>query len=169
MKLDLGCGTHKRPGFLGVDISPDCAADIVHDLRVTPWPFDDQSVDDVHCAHFFEHLTGAERVRFMEELYRVMKPGAVARMITPYWTSMDAVQDPTHQWPPIAETSYNYFNKAWRDLAGLQHYGIDCDFDLNFRFQLNPELQGRPPKDQQFAARFYVNAVKELTALLTRR
>jgi Methyltransferase domain len=169
MKLDLGCGTHKREGFTGVDISSACSADVVHDLRIRPWPFADQSVEEVHCAHFFEHLNGMERVAFMEEMYRVMKVGSVARMITPYWTSMDAVQDPTHQWPPIAETSYNYFSKAWRDLAGLQHYGIHCDFALDFQFHLHPDMQGRSPKEQQFAARFYVNVVKELIAILTRR
>lgn len=90
MKLDLGSGGNKRQGFLGVDISSDCDADIVHDLRVSPWPFDDASVEEVHCSHFFEHLTGAERVSFMEELYRIMQPGARAVLITPYWSSMDA-------------------------------------------------------------------------------
>jgi len=169
MNLDLGCGAHKRNGFLGVDISSECGADIVHDLRVTPWPFPDQSVDEVFCSHFFEHLTGAERVPFMEELYRVLKPGATARMITPYWTNMAAVQDPTHQWPPVAEASYLYFNKAWRDQCGLQHYGIGCDFDLDFAFQLAPELQQRSQQEKQFAARFYVNAINELTATLRRR
>jgi len=169
MKLDLGCGTHKREGHVGVDISPDCGADIVHDLRVTPWPFADASVDEVHCAHFFEHLDGTERLRFMEELFRILKPGATARVVTPYWTSMDAIQDPTHRWPPIAETSYKYFNKAWREEAGLQHYGIYCDFDVDFAFKLDPAIAGRPAHEQQFAARFYVNAVSELTANLRRR
>ena len=83
----------------------------------------------------------------MEELHRVMKPGAVAHMITPYWTSVGAIQDPTHQWPPIAEAAYYYFNKAWRERGGLQHYGIDCDFDFEFTYCLAPELQQRPEQE----------------------
>lgn len=169
MKLDLGCGAHKREGFVGVDISAACGADVVHDLRATPWPFATHSVEEVFCSHFFEHLTGAERIAFMEELHRVMKPGAVAHIITPYWTSVTAVQDPTHQWPPIAEASYYYFNKAWRDRCGLQHYGIGCDFDCEFSYRLAPELQQRPEQDKQFAARYYVNAISEITAVLRRR
>jgi SAM-dependent methyltransferase len=169
MKLDLGSGGNKRPGFLGVDISADCDADVVHDLRVTPWPFEDGSVEEVHCSHFFEHLTGAERVAFMEELYRVMRPGATAALITPYWSSMDAVQDPTHQWPPVAEGSYYYFSKSWRDQVHISHYGIRCDFDVRFEFLLRKEWQQRPPKEQEFAARHYLNVVRELTAVLTRR
>lgn len=169
MKLDLGSGGHKREGFLGVDISADCNADVVHDLRVVPWPFADASVDAVHCSHFFEHLTGAERLIFMEELYRVMQPGAQAFLITPYWSSMDAVQDPTHQWPPISQGSYYYFNKSWRDQVRIAHYGIRCDFDVRFELILHKEWQQRPPKEQEFAARHYVNVVRELTAVLTRR
>jgi hypothetical protein len=169
MNLDLGCGTHKRSGFVGVDISSDCGADIVHDLRVRPWPFPNVSVDEVHCSHFFEHLTGAERVPFMEELYRILKPGATVKMITPYWTSMGAVQDPTHQWPPIAENSYAYFNKAWRDREGLGHYGIECDFDVNISLRFDPAFSKRSPQEQQFAARHHVNAVHEITAVLRRR
>ncbi|GAA0707597.1 class I SAM-dependent methyltransferase [Dokdonella soli] len=169
MKIDLGCGAHKREGFIGVDISPECGADVVHDLRTTPWPFADSSVDEAYCSHFFEHLTGAQRVDFMAELYRVLKPGALATMITPYWSSMGAMQDPTHQWPPVGEGSYYYFNKAWRDQYGLSHYGIHCDFDLEFSFRLDPALAQRPPQEQQFAARFYVNAVQEMTAVLKRQ
>jgi SAM-dependent methyltransferase len=169
MKLDLGSGGNKREGFLGVDISPDCGADIVHDLRVAPWPFEDASVEEVHCSHFFEHLTGAERIVFVEEMYRVMKPGAQAYMITPYWSSMESVQDPTHQWPPIAQGSYYYFNKTWRDQVRIDHYGIHSDFDIRFEFMLHKEWQQRSPQEQQFAARHYLNVVSELIAVLTRR
>jgi hypothetical protein len=169
MKLDLGSGGNKRPGFLGVDISPDCNADIIHDLRVSPWPFDDASVEEVHCSHFFEHLTGAERILFMEELHRVMQLGAKAYLITPYWSSMDAVQDPTHQWPPISQASYGYFNKGWRDSVRISHYGIRCDFDVRFELILQRGWQERPPKEQEFAVRHYLNVVRELVAVLTRR
>jgi predicted SAM-dependent methyltransferase len=169
MKLDLGCGKAKREGFVGVDISADCDADIVHDLSVTPWPFADASIDEVHCAHFFEHLDGAQRVRFMEELFRILKPGSLATLITPHWTSMGAVQDPTHKWPPIAENSYGYFNKAWRARAGVEHYDIHCDFDVTFTHRLDAEFAQLAPKEQRFAVHHYVNAVHELTALLRRR
>lgn len=169
MKLDLGSGGNKRPGFLGVDISAECDADVVHDLRVTPWPFEDGSVDEVHCSHFFEHLTGAERVAFMEELYRIMRPGAKAALITPYWSSMDAVQDPTHQWPPISQGTYGYFNKGWREKVRIEHYGIHCDFDVRFELILQKDWQQRPLKDQEFAVRHYLNVVRELVAVLTRR
>jgi hypothetical protein len=38
MKLDLGCGTKKREGFVGVDSMTLPGVDVVVDLRITPWP-----------------------------------------------------------------------------------------------------------------------------------
>jgi hypothetical protein len=168
MKLDLGCGLRKQPGFVGVDLSPDCGADVIHDLRTAPWPFDDESIDEAYCAHFLEHLDGAQRIVFMQELHRVLKPGAMARVITPYWTSVGAIQDPTHQWPPIAEQSYLYFNaKARRDM-GMGHYAIRTNFDLAFGLVMDPKFQGKPEGEQAFAARHFFNVVHELHATLTK-
>ncbi len=62
MKLDLGCGPKKKAGFIGVDQLPMAGVDVVADLRVTPWPWLDDSVDQVHCAHFVEHRTGTHPV-----------------------------------------------------------------------------------------------------------
>lgn len=169
MKLDLGCGSHKAEGFLGVDISPDCGADIVHDLRVRPWPFADNSVDEVRCTHFFEHLTGEERMRFMDELWRVMKPGATVLLVTPYWQSYGAVQDPTHQWPPVCEASYFYFNRAWREQAGITHYPIHCDFDLNFGYWISPEWRDKTQQEKAFGLRHYCNVAQDLHATLRKR
>jgi hypothetical protein len=169
MKLDLGCGRAKKPGFIGVDVTPDCDADIVHDLTVVPWPFADASVDEVWCAQFFEHLTGAQRIAFMEELYRIMKPGAQATIITPYWTSGRAMQDPTHQWPPLLESSYLYFNRQWRETNGLGHYGIHCDFDFRFAFAFADHWAQKSADEKAFARLHFVNVVNDLHVFLTRR
>lgn len=169
MKLDLGCGSHTKEGFLGVDISAECGADIVHDLRALPWPFEDGSVEEVHCAHFFEHLTGAERMLFMDELWRILKPGGSAKIITPYWQSYGAVQDPTHQWPPLCEASYFYFNRGWRESAGIAHYPIHCDFDVTYAFWIGPDWSAKPDEERKFAVRHYANVAPELHAQVTKR
>ena len=93
MKLDLGCGPKKKTGFIGVDRLAMPGVDTIVDLRVTPWPWPDNSIDQVHCAHFVEHLTGEERIAFFNELDRVMKPGATAKIITPDWSNANAYGD----------------------------------------------------------------------------
>src|SRR3954462_7038271 len=45
--LDVGCGSAKWPGAGGLDISAGTDADVVHDLDVRPYPFDDDSFDQI--------------------------------------------------------------------------------------------------------------------------
>lgn len=169
MKVDLGCGKAKREGFTGVDVSADCDADIVHDLTVLPWPFADGSVEEAYSAQFFEHLTGAQRIDFMHELYRILRPGGTATIITPYWTSGRAMQDPTHQWPPLLESSYLYFSAEWRRAQGLDHYGIRCDFEFRFGFVYAEAWAAKSADEKAFARLHFVNVVTDLHVFLTRR
>lgn len=53
-KLDLACGQSPRDGFEGVDIFP--GAQHVVDLQQYPWPFEDESVLDLNCSHYIEHI-----------------------------------------------------------------------------------------------------------------
>ena len=51
--LDLGWGKKKRVGTIGVDRSARHDADVIHDLDVFPYPFENESVDCVYldnCA-----------------------------------------------------------------------------------------------------------------------
>jgi ubiquinone/menaquinone biosynthesis C-methylase UbiE len=131
LRLDIGCGTQKKPGYTGMDSIPFEGVDIVHDARITPWPFEDNSVDSVVCSHFLEHLTNAERIGFFNELGRVMKVGALATIITPHWTSERAYGDPTHQWPAVTMMAYCYLDSGWRK-ANAPHVGFTCHFNCDF-------------------------------------
>lgn len=169
MKLDLGCGRKPREGFVGVDVSAACAPQVLHDLRVTPWPFADASIDEVYSGHFLEHLDGEERIAFMDELYRVLKPGGQALIVTPYWTWVGAIQDPTHRWPPIAEQTFHYFNRAMREQMGVDFYPIRCDFDLNFSFSVLPQFAQLPKAELDRARLHSLNVIAELRTTLIRR
>src|SRR5262245_49044872 len=110
VRLDLGCGNGLKDGFIGVDKYPSTQADILHDLLEFPWPFGDESVDEIYCAHFLEHVPGKQRGIFMDEVYRILKPGARATFVAPAYNHQRAVQDYTHEWPPICPNSFWYFN-----------------------------------------------------------
>lgn len=53
-KLDLACGQTPRDGFEGVDIFP--GAQHVVNLLDFPWEFETESVAELHCSHFVEHI-----------------------------------------------------------------------------------------------------------------
>jgi predicted SAM-dependent methyltransferase len=168
-KLDLGCGDRKEEGFFGIDIVKTEAADYVFDLTEFPYPIDDGVVDEIVCNHFFEHLTGAQRIKFMEECYRIMKKDSKLTIVVPYWSSMRAIQDPTHQWPPVCEASFLYFNKKWMKDNKLEHYNINCDFDYSYGYALDNDLLVRNMDWQQFAVKHYIQAVNDLQVTLTKR
>lgn len=93
--LDLGCGTKKLPGSIGIDCLSLPGVDIVHDLSVFPWPIRDQSYDLVFANHFLEHV--ADVPRTMEEIHRILAPEGRVVIQVPYFRSVDAFGDPTHQ------------------------------------------------------------------------
>jgi SAM-dependent methyltransferase len=93
--LDVGCGAEKVPGAVGLDISPDTAADIVHDLDELPYPIEDSSFDQILLQDVIEHVR--EPIRVFEELHRIARPGARIQLRTPHFSSALAYGDPTHR------------------------------------------------------------------------
>lgn len=174
MKLDIGCGINKKEGFTGVDVLNLPGVDIVADLKAR-WPFEDASVDEINCSHFLEHFTAPERCHMVNEMYRVLKPGAKVTAVTPHWASMRAYGDPTHQWPPISEFWFYYLSKEWRatqaphtDAVHWEH-GYNCDFECVWSWSLHPALIARNAEYQGFAVSNYKEAAQDIIATLTRR
>lgn len=174
LKLDLGCGTQKQPGFVGVDQTDFVGVDVKFDLRQTPWPWADDSVGEVHCSHFLEHLGGIQRVTFMNELYRVLQVGGVARFIVPHYASSRAYGDFTHQWPPIGEFYWFYLNATWRKTqaphtcASFVPFGYACNFSAGWGNAMHPKWLTRNQEMQQFAAENYREAIQDLHIQITK-
>jgi len=171
LKLDLGCGPHKREGFTGVDRHPFEGVDQVVDLT-KPWPWKDGSVIEAHCSHFIEHLTAPQRVLFCNELYRVLHPGGVCQIIVPHWASCRAYGDPTHQWPPVSEFWFYYLNRDWR-MANAPHadasvwaQGFSCNLEATWGYSLRPDITVRNQEYQQFAIGNYKEVVTDMIATL---
>jgi SAM-dependent methyltransferase len=93
--LDVGCGSAKHPGAVGLDISADTDADVVHNLDDLPLPLEDDSFDQVLMQDVIEHV--AEPIRLMEELHRICRNGARIQLRTPHFSSVLAYGDPTHK------------------------------------------------------------------------
>jgi hypothetical protein len=126
MKLDLGCGKAAIPGFEGADII-DFGQKWLVDLT-KPWPWADGSAEEAFSSHFVEHLEPEERVHFANELFRVLRPGATARILVPHWRSHRAYGDMTHKWPPVSESWFNYLNADWRKKNAPHDTRYTCDF-----------------------------------------
>lgn len=166
LRLDLGCGENKREGFTGVDIAKVTGVDKVCNLFKFPWPWKSNSVSEIHCSHFIEHVP--DFTAFMDECYRILKPGAQMTVIAPYYTSIRAFQDPTHL-QTISENRFFYYNASWRKENKLEHYGIKSDFDFSWGYIFDPEVAARNQEYQAYAVKHLWNAVHDIQLVLTKR
>lgn len=88
VRIDLGCGGNKKPGFVGLDFVDAPGVDHVLDLTRDRYPFEDASVDEVFSAHFLEHIDAPNHV--FSEVGRIAKDGARVEFWTPYAFSDEA-------------------------------------------------------------------------------
>jgi SAM-dependent methyltransferase len=89
VRLNLGCGYNQWPGWVNVDAFDVCKPDVVHNLEVTPFPWDDDSVDEIQARHIFEHLR--EWWPAFCECARILKPGGRLEIRTPHESSKSAM------------------------------------------------------------------------------
>jgi len=166
LKLDLGCGKNKKPGFIVVDSMKFDGVDQVLDLTKS-WPWKDGSVGEIHCSHFLEHLDQNERVHFFNELWRVMMKDAKGSIIVPSWTNERAYGDPTHKWPPVTGFAFLYLNKQWRD-ANAPHTGYTCDFGFQGGNSFGAPWNLKNQEAQLFAQTHYLNVAQDMWVTITK-
>lgn len=125
-ELLIGCGTNKAKQvyqngneawkcLTTLDIEPAHSPDVVWDLNLTPWPFDDNSFDEIHAYEVLEHLgeQGDYKSFFahFSEIWRILKPDGLLYATTPMWDSPWAWSDPGHC-RVISKHSLIYLNQG---------------------------------------------------------
>ena len=188
MRLDFGCGPHKREGFIGVDSrqvegvdqvvdltaksfkhDPNGVGGFIERVEFVPWPWEDNSVEEANASHFVEHLNAQERIHFVNELYRILIPGGKCTIVTPHWASCRAYGDLTHQWPPVSEFWFYYLSKEWRAANAPHNDQYKCNFEATWGYSFHQMLMVRNQEFQQFAMQFYKEACQDTIATLTKR
>jgi len=111
-RIILGAGPKapKLPGVVNVDIRNFPATDVVHDLNVIPWPFEDGEAYSVNASHILEHLEDVPAT--MDELHRILCPGGELYIEVPIVTTKNldiAFADPTHKQFLRIHSFINYF------------------------------------------------------------
>lgn len=190
LKLDIGCGKNKiAPDWVGVDSIKFPGVDVQLNVAernsgnttgFKKWPWEDNSVDEVHSSHFVEHLEAEERIHFANELYRVLKPGCKATIIVPHWSSCRAYGDMTHKWPPVSEFWFYYLSKGWRagdgtnganaphDDIEFNPKGYSCNFACTWGFTFRPDLNAKHQDVQMYAMTNYKDAIQDCVATLVK-
>jgi SAM-dependent methyltransferase len=170
IKLHFGCGNRKKEGFVNIDRLEFEAVDVVMDfMKQMPWPYADGSVDEIALEHVFEHLEIQDRVRFVNEAWRVMKVGGKMSILCPIWSSARAYGDPTHVWPPVGEWTGCYWERDWRlkeaphtDEVADPVNGFTCDFKVTWGYGLHSSFKNRSLEHQKYALAWMKEAAQDI-------
>lgn len=74
MKLNLGCGTDVREGYVNVDLHGTDPRVVCVDLSHLPWErWEDESVDEILMLDFLEHFPYSDTQNILEEVHRILK------------------------------------------------------------------------------------------------
>jgi len=171
VKLDLGSGPNPHEGFTGVDKYDAGPDGILADLQEFPWPFEDESVDEVWCSHYIEHAPRELWCAFVNELHRVLKPEAKATIMHPNVKSHRAFQDPWHV-DFIPPERWAYADKTWRVANGLDREPYPtCDFELAaFNWVgVQPDLLARSDLAKQNGVTHWWEGAADVMVVLKKR
>jgi predicted SAM-dependent methyltransferase len=108
--INLGCGLSIAPGWINIDNSPNARLSQypllrwslrklgvlsehhyavrwsrsieIHDLKKR-LPYSDSTIDYAYTSHFLEHLALSDAERLICEVFRVLKPGGIIRIVVP--------------------------------------------------------------------------------------
>jgi Methyltransferase domain len=173
LKVDIGCGPNKRPGFIGVDLMD--GADYRCDIAEEPLPFADNSVSHLFSSHCLEHIRPDRLGHVFREFTRVVADDGLLELWHPHALSRDAFifdhktylteehyyhmcyRTPEH-WKPILgerwvlqEVRYNITGPVLGELATN---GVDLEFAIGHLHDVIKELgvlirveKGEPRRD----------------------
>lgn len=149
--VDLGCGDQRQyPTNLGIDLRRTAAVSAVADVS-RPLPLATGSVDQLFAVHVLEHLI--DFLPLVDECHRVLRPGGVLHVLSPWWRHVNAVADPTHVRYLDVQTIKGICARAGSDLRWYpRHAG--CDGASVFA-DLVPLAPGDLAPDAEQVARFF--------------
>ena len=101
LNLNLGSGSKRIKNYKNLDKFETFKPDFVHDLEKFPYPFEDNSVDNIILSHVLEHIGQNPDIfnLIIKEIYRICKNGSILEITVPHPRHDDFLSDPTHVRP----------------------------------------------------------------------
>lgn len=142
--LDLGCGTRKKQGSIGIDLIAHPGVDVVGDVVEVLKEFPAGSVDEIVSSHFVEHVANLETL--VEQIVRVCKNGARIELVVPHFSNPYFYSDYTHR-QPFGLYTFCYFAEydrsclkrvvpKYRSFPGLRLVSVDLCFKTSRPFYI---------------------------------
>ncbi len=163
IRLRIGIGSEE--GFTNVD-------------HIDSIYLNDASVDTLYSAFHFHRISQTDRFVFMNDAYRILKPGSQFMLVAPHAFSSRAIADPLAVWPTLCESSFMVYSAKWRAQEGmtetkLAEHGLPpltCDFGASYGYGHtgHPDLAVRNEEFVAHAKEHEVNWILDLHVTLTK-
>lgn len=138
MKLNLGCGTNIRPGWLNLDARKMSGVDVVHELHPDkPLPFADNTFDELVARDFLEHFKKNDTGKLLRDWYRVLKPNGCILIAVPH------IEQILRLWSQ-GKVTISKFSEL---LYGKQDYEFNCHYQCFNKDRLREVLEEAGFKD----------------------
>lgn len=115
MRLNLGCGGRKLPGYVNVDL-PGNGAEVECDIRKLP--YEPGSCDEILALHVLEHLYRHDAIAALRDWTALLKPGGLLVMELP---CLDKVLMHFAHGAPPHMTTMALYGKNPEGIDALQH------------------------------------------------
>lgn len=115
--LQLGAGRRPLEGAVNHDLWQHSPwIDVAHNLDDVPWPWDDAAFDKVIALDVMEHLKVDVQV-WLDECWRILKPGGVLVLRLPSYANPVSYRDPTHRrvYHPETFLYWDARHALWQD------------------------------------------------------
>jgi hypothetical protein len=111
-QLNIGSA---QPGWFNVDNRYSLGIDLVWDLEEIPWPLADASAIVGQAGHIVSRINPARWgfLAFMDECWRILRPGAPLGIVTYYGANTHFQADPA-ACNPITEATWMHFDPEHR-------------------------------------------------------
>ena len=153
MKIYFSFGSETREDF--GTLHPSATANIEAD-----------SIEEIQGQDVLEKVPNL--ISFIEECYRILKPGAKAIFSSPHFVNVAAWRSPLTI-RGIGEQSLNFSDKKWREETKYTEASVSCDFEVQGSFALEQDVMNRSEEARQFWMRRYVNVAQAVMFTLIKK
>ena len=139
-KLNVGCGRDIKEGWVNLDCIEAKGINVVHNLDSFPYPFEDNTFDEVLASQIIEHLSNPEG--FIRELWRISKPNVKINIGTVHFSAPVVWGDITHKRPYQSDTmnwcNIKYINNTNLSLIDDNKERFIVDSKIHFKYFFKP-------------------------------
>ncbi len=151
-KLNIGCGTDVKRGWINLDSARLTGVDVVYDIERLPLPFTDNEFDEILCQDVLEHI---EYIPVLKDLHRILKIDGTIMIRVPHFTSKNNFIDPTHK-KLFSVNTWDFFARG--TLTRTKHIEKEKAYYFDFAFS---RVRDRRITFEKSSRIFFYNRITE--------